>query len=174
MKKLALVLVLTLSALSLFATQTFDIGGGRSLVLNEDGTYEIVSGQTSASVPSLAGSQYTLDIEALRSFLVEIAIASDPSLAMLGEELINSIIDYSLMSEELNISFIFLNDERVIMIFSDEDPVETTYYIDGSRRLYFNELDSSSSVLIGLFNEDYSSITLSDDSGMLIKLSRVE
>lgn len=74
----------------LFATQSFDIGDGRTLILNDDGSYEVVD--SSFDTSRIIGRQYVIDTDALIDSLIDMAALEDPSILLLGRDFARSLL----------------------------------------------------------------------------------
>ena len=126
------VLALMASQFILASDQEFDIGDGRRLVLHDDGTYEVVHAQVDTSL--VVGSQYVIDMDSTMELALEYAILEDPSVALLGKDLLLSMMQETglveLIEEQIpDFSMIFLDMERVLFTMEGEDPVEYPYRI---------------------------------------------
>ncbi len=126
------VLALMASQFILASDQEFDIGDGRRLVLHDDGTYEVVHAQVDTSL--VVGSQYVIDMDSTMELALEYAILEDPSVALLGKDLLLSMMQETglveLIEEQMpDFSMIFLDRERVLFTMEGEDPVEYPYRI---------------------------------------------
>ena len=126
------VLALMASQFILASDQEFDIGDGRRLVLHDDGTYEVVHAQVDTSL--VVGSQYVIDMDSTMELALEYAILEDPSVALLGKDLLLSMMQETglveLIEEQIpDFSMIFLDRERVLFTMEGEDPVEYPYRI---------------------------------------------
>lgn len=129
MRKILIAFLVILSCSSLVAkTTSYDIGGGQTLLLNEDGSYEIIANDIDTS--AFVGKQYTLDI--MRTFdpLITLAMMDDPSAALLGKEFYYSLLEESgvlnsIMSQIPNVSIIFLNETTIFLSFEGEGQRET-------------------------------------------------
>ena len=78
------------SAVSASATE-YDLGGGQTLLLHEDGTYEIVTSKV--EVDRIVGRQYKLDLMRSIDPFITLAMMEEPSLAFLGKEYYYSILE---------------------------------------------------------------------------------
>ena len=71
------------SAVSASVTE-YDLGGGQTLLLHEDGTYEIVTSK--GEVDRIVGRQYKLDLMRSIDPFITLAMMEEPSLAFLGKD----------------------------------------------------------------------------------------
>lgn len=71
------------SAVSASVTE-YDLGGGQTLLLHEDGTYEIITFQV--EVDRIVGRQYKLDLMRSIDPFITLAMMEEPSLAFLGKD----------------------------------------------------------------------------------------
>ena len=130
---IAIVVLALMASQFIFASdQEFDIGDGRRLVLHDDGTYEVVHAQVDTSL--VVGSQYVIDMDSTMELALEYAILEDPSVALLGKDLLLSMMQETglveLIEEQIpDFSMIFLDMERVLFTMEGEDPVEYPYRI---------------------------------------------
>lgn len=176
MRKTALVLGLCLTMLCpLFATQSFDIGDGRTLILNDDGSYEVVD--SSFDTSRIIGRQYVIDTDALIDSLIDMAALEDPSILLLGRDFARSLlvemgIEELISSEIPDLSFIVLSADRMLVTMSGEDPVECSYSITGGGSITI-DLDDGSEPVRGSVKEDGSAIDLKSD-GITIRLIPVD
>lgn len=162
-------LFIFLSCFVLVAKPTaYDIGGGQTLLLNKDGSYEIIANDIDTS--EFVGKQYTLDI--LRTFdpLITLAMMDDPSAALLGKEFYYTLLEESgvfgsIISQIPNISMIFLNEISVFLSVEGTGQIETSYRIASNNDLFLTDVNGTEQKL-GTFSEDYSEICLflEDDS----------
>lgn len=162
MKKIAFIFLLLFFSFSVFAVTEYDIGGGQTLILNDDGTYEIVLKELDYS--SIIGMQYKLDLTRSLDPLITLAMMDDPSLAILGKEYFYSLIEETgymdaIASEIPDISFVFLSQEKVLVIVEDESPLETDYRIDSDRTLTITNVYGEE-FEFGTFSEDFTEIEI--------------
>ena len=178
MRKILIAFLVILSCSSLVAkTTSYDIGGGQTLLLNEDGSYEIIA--TDIDTSAFVGKQYTLDI--MRTFdpLITLAMMDDPSAALLGKEFYYSLLEESgvlnsIMSQIPNVSIIFLNETTVFLSFEGEGQRETSYRVASNNDLFLMRDDGFEQKL-GTFSDDYSEICLLvEDSSLPFYLVRQE
>ena len=161
-------IVLVLLSPTYALDQEFDIPGGRRLVLHEDGTYEVVTLEVDTAV--LAGSQFVIDIESTIELAVEYAMLEDPSLAILGKDLVLSMmqemgLDDIVASEFPDFSVIFLDASRVLFTMEDEEPVETVYDVEPDLSLRILDEDSGW-MTIGSFSSALDRIDIPVDDGV--------
>lgn len=120
--------------------------------------------------PSLSGSSYSLDSQALKDIIVEIAASIEPSVAELDENVLDAFIDLALLelfgTSTPAYTFTF-QDDSLLMTVEDEEPIVTDYSVDDSGILYMEGAQ------VGTFSEDYSTLTISDESGLSIVLNRI-
>ena len=83
-KALVIMISFILVCSSISAITEYDIGGGQMLLLNDDGTYEIISSEVEFN--RIIGKQYKLDIMRSIDPFIKLAMMEDPSYAFLGEE----------------------------------------------------------------------------------------
>ena len=159
MRKFLVVLVVLLTSFSLIAV-TYDIGGGQTLVLNDDGTYEIVAAESDTS--EIVGKQYKLEIERTIDPLIDLAIMEDPSIAALGRDFIYSLLEGMIESEIPEVSFVFLSQEKVLVTIEGEEPVEAEYRVAPDKSLFITAWDGTEEGL-GTFSDDYGEIMISAD-----------
>ena len=145
-KKLFIAAVLIAFALSLPAVTEYDIGGGQKVLLYEDGTYDVVAPRMDTS--KLAGSQYSLDWDALLSFFADLMIVEDPDMAILDKGFVTGML--RAMIGEFEIHFVFLSSDEVLVSMTGEIPDTFSYRLDSNRNLYVED------ERIGGFSEDYS------------------
>ena len=163
MRKIVVAFLIILSCSSLVAkTTSYDIGGGQTLLLNEDGSYEIIENNIDTS--AFVGKQYTLDI--LRTFdpLITLAMMEDPSAALLGKEFYYTLLEesgaFDLVVEQIpNVSLIFLSDDTVFASVEGEGQSEANYRATSNNDLFIVAPDGTEQQL-GTFSEDYSEISL--------------
>lgn len=161
---------------SLFAKTTeYDIGEGRTLLLYEDGSYEIVSSSIEPDI--IVGKQYKLDMVSILEPYIALAILEEPSLSNLDKDYVYSLLKDTglfdaIMAEIPNISLIFISKEKLLLI-ADEEKIEAFYRITASRELYFEDSDGAEEK-IGKFSDDYSKIVLEFDDTIPIYLVRQE
>ena len=169
MRKFLVVLVILLSSFSLIAV-TYDIGGGQTLVLNDDGTYEIITVESDTS--EIVGKQYKLEIERTIDPLIDLAMMEDPSMAALGRDFIYSMLAGMIESEIPEVSFVFLSQEKVLLTVAGEEPVEAEYRVAPDKSLFITTWDGTEESL-GTFSDDYREIMISAD-GIPVYLVRQE
>ena len=156
MKKILSASLLLLFSFSLFAA-SYDIGGGQSLILNEDGTYEIV--KSSIDAGAIIGRQYKLDLNRSIDPINTLMMMEDPSTAILGKDFYRSMIEemglLDMIAAEIpDFSLIFLSPEKVLVTMEGEDPTELDYRITGGKELFVSEEE------IGTFSDDFSEIQI--------------
>ena len=117
MRKILIAFLVILSCSSLVAKPTsYDIGGGQTLLLNEDGSYEIIANDIDTS--AFVGKQYTLDIMRTLDPFITLAMMEDPTAALLGKEFYYSLLEesgaFDLIVDQIpNVSLIFLSEDTV-------------------------------------------------------------
>lgn len=141
----------------------YDIGGGQTLLLKEDGTYEIV--EKTIDINKIIGKQYKFDLRRSLDLLISIVMLEDPTSVMLGKDYYYSLFEdtgiIDMISSEIpDISFIFLSEEKVFVTMEGEEPLETSYRITPSNNLYIVAKDGTEQE-IGTFSKDYGEIMLS-------------
>ena len=161
-KMTAMMMVLVLICSSIFsAANEYDIGGGQTLLLNEDGTYEIITSRVESD--RIVGKQYKLDLMRTLDPLISLAMMEEPSSAILGKEYYYSVLEDTglidmIASEIPDFSVVFLSMEKVLVTI-DGEPFETTYRITPSRDLYVDGWDGVEREF-GIFSENYEEIRL--------------
>ncbi len=175
MRKIAAMIILFVLICSwIFAATTeYDIGGGQTLLLYEDGTYEIITSRIESEW--IVGKQYKLDLMRTLDPFISLAMLEDPSSAFLGKEYYYSILEDTglidmIASEIPDFSIIFLSNDKVLLS-SDGETLETTYRITPTKVLFingWNEVESE----IGIFSENYEEIRLSIEDTLPVYLVR--
>lgn len=150
------------------ATAEYDIGGGQSLLLYEDGTYEIVTSQVDSD--RIIGKQYKLDLMRTLDPFIRIAMMDDPSIAYYYSMLEDTGLIDMVTSEVPDFSVIFLSDEKVL-VSVDGETFETTYRITPAKVLYINGWDGVEQE-IGTFNDDYEEICIPTEDTLPVYLIR--
>ena len=117
MRKLLTTTLLLAAALCQAAASTYDIGGGRQLVLDENGTYSII--QTEFDTSPLVGRQFVIDYDALIDTAVDLAVAEEPSLLILGRDTLSALVEELGLIDEFraqvpDFSLIFISEDRVV------------------------------------------------------------
>ena len=90
-KALVIMISFILVCSSISAITEYDIGGGQMLLLNDDGTYEIISSEVEFN--RIIGKQYKLDIMRSIDPFIKLAMMEDPSYAFLGEAYYSAILE---------------------------------------------------------------------------------
>ena len=162
MRKASLLLLAALAAFSalLPAATEYDLGNGKVLVVNDDGTYEY---REASLDPSLwTGAQYSFDIK--ETFRATTRMDVDDSLI----QLMFLIPEWRSMMEEMesySFGFVFISADEVFVSGSSEDEdfgVAVPYSVSLDRRVllegYFADISLT-------FSEDFSRIELRARSG---------
>lgn len=173
MKWKTLALAFVLCTCTLFAKTQYDIGDGRTLVLNDDGTYEILESQFDTSV--LVGKQYRLDMDAIIDEAIDYAIAQDPSIAIFGKEILVSLIENTGLLDQLveeipDISFIVISSDTMLATMSGEEPMQCEYTVTGGGKI---TIKAEGGDVGGTVEKDGSKIVL-DADGLNVTLVPVE
>lgn len=174
MRKLLTTTLLLAAALCLAAASTYDIGGGRQLVLDENGTYSII--QTEFDTSPLVGRQFVIDYDALMDTAVDLAVAEEPSLLILGRDTLSALVEELGLIDELraqvpDFSLIFISEDRVVATMAGEEPAEMAYTVDGSGMISLENPDGETEKL-GLLEEDCTRIRM-DADGITVFLMAV-
>lgn len=162
MRKSVFVLVFVFVCFSLTAVTEYDIGGGQTLVLNDDGTYEIITTQIDSA--RIIGKQYKLALERSLDPLITLAMMEDPTFALLGKDFYYSLIEemgvFDMVASEIpDFSLVFLSSRKVLLTAEGENPFEANYRISSTRTLFLTAVDGSE-IELGTFNENYSEIRI--------------
>ena len=144
------------SAVSASVTE-YDLGGGQTLLLHEDGTYEIVTSKV--EVDRIVGRQYKLDLMRSIDPVITLAMMEEPSLAFLGKEYYYSILEDTgimgmIMAEIPDFSMVFLSDD---------------YRITPSKTLYTVNVDGIEQEF-GTFSEEYDEICINIEDSVPVYL----
>ena len=159
------------SAVSASATE-YDLGGGQTLLLHEDGTYEIVTSKV--EVDRIVGRQYKLDLMRSVDPFITLAMMEEPSLAFLGKDYYYSILEDTgimdmIIAEIPDFSMVFLSDEKVLISMEGEIPLEMDYRITPSKTLYIVNIDGIEQEF-GNFSEEYDEICINVEDSIPVYL----
>lgn len=91
MKKALLVLIAIICLSPLGAVTEYSVGDGRRVILNDDGTYEIVTDTIDTSV--LAGRNFRIDFDSLIDAAMNYAILEEPGLMLFGKDTLTSMLE---------------------------------------------------------------------------------
>lgn len=164
MRRMLLILMIVIISLSLYAdVPEYDIGGGQTLLVKEDGTYEIVQGEIEAE--KFVGKQYKIDWDkSLDDQFISLLKMADTTgmLATLGDAALKEL----LLSRATEASIVFLSTDKVLLIEEGEAPVEATYRITPAKDLYITR-DGYAEEYLGTFSDDYSEICNTDNDYLL-------
>lgn len=173
MKKAFVIMIsIVLVCSSISAVTEYDIGGGQMLLLNDDGTYEIISSEV--EFDRIVGKQYKLDIMRSIDPFIKLAMMEDPSYAFLGEEYYSAILKETgimdmIATEIPDVSIVFLSEESILLIYEGNSPFETSYRISSAKKLYLTGNDGDERE-IGTFSDDYEEIKLAIDDTLPLYL----
>ena len=172
-KFIALVILLGFicSAVSASVTE-YDLGGGQTLLLHEDGTYEIIISQV--EVDRIVGRQYKLDLMRSIDPFITLAMMEEPSLAFLGKDYFYSILEDTgimdmIMAEIPDFSMVFISEDKVLVSLEGEIPLEMDYRITPSKTLYIVNIDGIEQEF-GNFSEEYDEICINVEDSIPVYL----
>lgn len=165
MRKILPLLLALLFALPAFSATAYEVGGGKTLIVYDDGTYEVV--ESFADTSFLTGRQYSVDWSDSLSPVIALATASDPELSYLNNAVLSAMLASYIESSGISFSLIFLSEDEVLAVMTDEASIETERYDykltqGGTLYLYGEETESL------VFSEDYSRLTMTLDGLPLV------
>ena len=163
------------SAVSASVTE-YDLGGGHTLLLHDDGTYEIITSQV--EVDRIVGRQYKLDLMRSIDSVITLAMMEEPYFAFLGKEYYYSILEDTgimdmIIAEIPDFSMVFLSDEKVLVTMEGEMPLEMDYRITPSKALYIVNIDGIEQEF-GTFSEEYDEICINVEDSIPVYLVSVD
>lgn len=170
MRKKLFLAILLCCAFTAFSVTEYDIGGGKTLIVYDDGSIETIDNRVDPTF--LIGRQYAIDWEESLYPFISIAVAAEPSLALFREDALAEMMASYFGITGDSISIIFLSEDEVLMASSIEgssDIERYDYMLAPGKVVYI--LDGEGTVM--LFNDDYSAITIPVD-GLPLVFSRVK
>lgn len=102
-----------------WAVTEYAVGDGRRVILNDDGTYEIVTDTIDTSV--LAGRNFKIDFDSLIDAAMNYAIIEEPGLMLFGKDTLTSMLEElgimdQILTEIPDVNFIFISSDRVLVL----------------------------------------------------------
>lgn len=142
------------------AEQRFELADGNILIVHDDGSTEVVN--PAAEDVSLAGKRFDLDYDATIRAMLPMLYAESPELAILGDDLVMSLVE-TMVGEQLPpVSVIFV-DESTCVAYLDGETVTVEYEVAADGEITITG-DDGAEKKFGTLATDGGSITCEDEA----------